>query len=345
MHPIFVAQGNAADLALVWHSKASRRGAHALSQVSAAQPTARRSNDDSERTRRSLAWLTASATMRDTPSAVSEQASVGSGRMKRHDIRTLRKVSDEADAVLLVLDAHNTNRGRGKLVEERVRGGGHAARVCAQQDWSPSSPPFRSSLACSRLLMIPPGKLNTDHPQSSLVYAGVLETRRWHELRVIAAGSVNNRVGGDGMYPFYGLAWTSLAYAMQAESSRARHGFSWPTRALSIRFSLEPINTPLRLASATGLDQSPIQLGTADALPNATESPASNVNFGNIAISVHASVLAATALVRGDGEPLWDISRVDTTGRKREVEFYPGSSFQVAVIILEKIKSFVDHTS
>ncbi|KAH9012270.1 hypothetical protein EDB84DRAFT_1680745 [Lactarius hengduanensis] len=296
--------------------------------------------------------------MRDTPSAVSEQASVGSGNMKGHDIRTLRKVADEADAVLLVLDAHNTNRGRGELVEERVRGRGHAARVCAQQDWSPSSPPFRSSLACSRLLMIPPGKLNTDHPQSSLVYTGVLETRRWHELRVVGVLQLSMRgatntfrsprgvsIIGYSMYPFYGLARTSLAYAMQAESSRARHGFSWPTRALSIRFSLEPINTPLRLASATGLDQSPIQLGTADALPNATESPASNVNFGNIAISVHASVLGATALVRGDGEPLWDISRVDTTGRKREVEFYPGSSFQVAGIILEKIKSFVDHTS
>ncbi|KAH8985054.1 hypothetical protein EDB86DRAFT_2393179 [Lactarius hatsudake] len=127
-HPIFVAQGNAADLALAWHSKASRPGAHALSQVSATQPTARRGNDDSERTRSSLARLTASATMRDTPSAVSEQASVGSGKMKGHRIRTL-------DAVLLVLYAHDTNRGRGKLVEEQVRGGGHAARVRAQQDW------------------------------------------------------------------------------------------------------------------------------------------------------------------------------------------------------------------
>ncbi|KAH9169745.1 hypothetical protein EDB89DRAFT_1388344 [Lactarius sanguifluus] len=83
-----------------------------------------------------FAWLTTSATMRDTPSAVSEQASVGSGKMKGHGIiRTLRKVADEADAVLLVLDAHDTNRGRGKLVEEQVRGGGHAARVRAQQHW------------------------------------------------------------------------------------------------------------------------------------------------------------------------------------------------------------------
>ncbi|KAH9168543.1 hypothetical protein EDB89DRAFT_2231771 [Lactarius sanguifluus] len=99
MHPIFVAQDNEANLALAWHSKASRRGAHPLSQVSAAQPTARRSNDDSEQT---------------------QEASVGSGKMKGHGIRTLRKVADEADAVLLVLDAHDTNRGRGNLVEEQV---------------------------------------------------------------------------------------------------------------------------------------------------------------------------------------------------------------------------------
>ncbi|KAH9005414.1 hypothetical protein EDB86DRAFT_2825073 [Lactarius hatsudake] len=43
--------------------------------------------------------------------------------------RTLCKVVDEADIVLFVPDAHDTNRDRGKLEEEQVRGGGQAARA------------------------------------------------------------------------------------------------------------------------------------------------------------------------------------------------------------------------
>ncbi|KAH9168541.1 hypothetical protein EDB89DRAFT_2072599 [Lactarius sanguifluus] len=53
-----------------------------------------------ELTLSSFAWLTASATKRDIPSAVCGQPSVGSGKMKGHYIRTL-------DVVLLVLDAHD----------------------------------------------------------------------------------------------------------------------------------------------------------------------------------------------------------------------------------------------
>ncbi|KAH9022726.1 hypothetical protein EDB84DRAFT_491215 [Lactarius hengduanensis] len=55
-----------------------------------------------------VAWLAASATKHDIPSAVSEKIFVGSGKLKGHDIRTLGKVVDEADVVLLMLDAHDT---------------------------------------------------------------------------------------------------------------------------------------------------------------------------------------------------------------------------------------------
>ncbi|KAH9012547.1 hypothetical protein EDB84DRAFT_1444634 [Lactarius hengduanensis] len=72
----------------------------------------------SELTLSSLAWLTASVTMRDIPFAVSEQPSVAKGKMKEYYIRTLRMVSDEADVVLLVLPARDTTgAARGKLVE------------------------------------------------------------------------------------------------------------------------------------------------------------------------------------------------------------------------------------
>ncbi|KAH8986777.1 hypothetical protein EDB86DRAFT_2832552 [Lactarius hatsudake] len=56
---------------------------------------------------RHLARLTASATKHGIPSAVSEKVSVVSGKMKGHYIRTLGKVIDEADIVLLMLDAHD----------------------------------------------------------------------------------------------------------------------------------------------------------------------------------------------------------------------------------------------
>ncbi|KAH9052238.1 hypothetical protein EDB87DRAFT_1725883 [Lactarius vividus] len=80
-------------------------------------------------------WL-ASATMHTIPSAV-DKASVRSGKVEENYIRTLRKVTDEAAVVLLVLDPHDWGRGLGcgKLVEEQARGGGQAARVRVQQDW------------------------------------------------------------------------------------------------------------------------------------------------------------------------------------------------------------------
>ncbi|KAH9015550.1 hypothetical protein EDB84DRAFT_1567641 [Lactarius hengduanensis] len=59
--------------------------------------------------------------MRETMSAVSEQVSVGTGRIKEKSecdyIRALRRVADGADIVLLVLDA-----GPRQLVGEKVRG-------------------------------------------------------------------------------------------------------------------------------------------------------------------------------------------------------------------------------
>ncbi|KAH9023767.1 hypothetical protein EDB85DRAFT_2277774 [Lactarius pseudohatsudake] len=76
------------------------------------------------------------------------------------------------------------------------------------------------------------------------------------------------------------------------------------------------------------------QMGTVDEIPNASESPASNLNFETIAISLST----ATALVRSAGDPLWDICRVNITGRDREVEVYPGKSSQVARIVVEKIE-------
>ncbi|KAH9052325.1 hypothetical protein EDB87DRAFT_506241 [Lactarius vividus] len=62
----------------------------------------------SELTLSLFAWITVPVTMRDIPSAVSEQPSVENGKIKRHYICRLRKVSDEADVVLPVLHAHDT---------------------------------------------------------------------------------------------------------------------------------------------------------------------------------------------------------------------------------------------
>ncbi|KAH8985064.1 hypothetical protein EDB86DRAFT_2833282 [Lactarius hatsudake] len=82
----------------------------------------RRRNDDASTdafVTGAASWL-ASAIMHTIPSAVSDQASVGGGKMKGNYIRTLRRVTDETDVVLLVLDSHD-DRGRGKLVEEQAR--------------------------------------------------------------------------------------------------------------------------------------------------------------------------------------------------------------------------------
>ncbi|KAI9457235.1 P-loop containing nucleoside triphosphate hydrolase protein [Lactarius psammicola] len=81
----------------------------------------------SEPTLSSLAQLAASAaTSSAAAGATSELAgSGGSGKTKeqlrRHYIRTLHKVVDEADVVLLVLDARDPAGCRSRLVEEEVR--------------------------------------------------------------------------------------------------------------------------------------------------------------------------------------------------------------------------------
>ncbi|KAH9013379.1 hypothetical protein EDB83DRAFT_290180 [Lactarius deliciosus] len=81
-----------------------------------------RSTDHNPRHEDVMGVFIARATMHTVPSVVSDQVSVGSGKVKGNYIRTLRKVTDEADVVLLVLDLHD-DRGRGKLVEEQARGG------------------------------------------------------------------------------------------------------------------------------------------------------------------------------------------------------------------------------
>ncbi|KAH9027817.1 hypothetical protein EDB85DRAFT_2148311 [Lactarius pseudohatsudake] len=108
MHPIFVAQDNAANIAMAQNSKRFRRGAPASSQNPqreySSQPRDPRHEDamtTSEPTLSSLAWLTVFTTVHDIPPAVSEQASV----------------VDEASVLLLVLDAP-PGRATASLAEE-----------------------------------------------------------------------------------------------------------------------------------------------------------------------------------------------------------------------------------
>ncbi|KAH9160121.1 hypothetical protein EDB89DRAFT_947150 [Lactarius sanguifluus] len=61
----------------------------------------------SEHTLPSLAWLTASAIMHIIQFAVSEQASVGSSKMKEHYICLIPKVDCGADVLLLVPGSHD----------------------------------------------------------------------------------------------------------------------------------------------------------------------------------------------------------------------------------------------
>ncbi|KAH8979263.1 hypothetical protein EDB92DRAFT_393152 [Lactarius akahatsu] len=86
MHLIFVAQSDAANFALAWNSKGIQARLTCLITNHSAQ----------------------SSPIRDIPSDVSGRASAASGKTKGHCIRTLRKVADQTDAVLLVLDARDT---------------------------------------------------------------------------------------------------------------------------------------------------------------------------------------------------------------------------------------------
>ena len=78
----------------------------------------------SEPTLSSLAQLAESASANDT-SAPFESTSAAAGKTKeqqrRYYIRMLHKVVDEADVILLVLDARDPAGCRSRLVEEEVR--------------------------------------------------------------------------------------------------------------------------------------------------------------------------------------------------------------------------------
>jgi nuclear GTP-binding protein len=57
------------------------------------------------------------------PDSTSAAANETKEKQRRHYIRTLHKVVDEADVILLVLDAHDPAGCRSRLVEEEVRRG------------------------------------------------------------------------------------------------------------------------------------------------------------------------------------------------------------------------------
>ena len=78
----------------------------------------------SEPTLSSLAQLAASASANDLVPAPSESTSTATKmkeQLRRHYIRMLHKVVDEADVVLLDLDARDLAGCRSRLVEEEVR--------------------------------------------------------------------------------------------------------------------------------------------------------------------------------------------------------------------------------
>jgi nuclear GTP-binding protein len=78
----------------------------------------------SEPTLSSLAQLAASVSANDALSSPSESTSPitkTKEQLRRHYIRTLHKVVDESDVVLLVLDARDPAGCRSRLVEEEVR--------------------------------------------------------------------------------------------------------------------------------------------------------------------------------------------------------------------------------
>ena len=78
----------------------------------------------SEPTLSSLAQLAASASVINTLSVPSESTPTSDRtreQLRRHYIRTLYKVVDESDVVLLVLDARDPAGCRSRLVEEEVR--------------------------------------------------------------------------------------------------------------------------------------------------------------------------------------------------------------------------------
>jgi nuclear GTP-binding protein len=77
----------------------------------------------SEPTLSSLALLaSSSASTSEIPTAESEPTNVQMKELaRRHYVRTLHKVVDESDVVILVLDARDPAGCRSRLVEEEVR--------------------------------------------------------------------------------------------------------------------------------------------------------------------------------------------------------------------------------
>jgi nuclear GTP-binding protein len=78
----------------------------------------------SEPTLSTLAQLAAEAALTqpgDSSSSISSSSNQTKEQMRRHYIRTLHKVIDESDIIILVLDARDPEGCRSRLVEEEVR--------------------------------------------------------------------------------------------------------------------------------------------------------------------------------------------------------------------------------
>lgn len=75
----------------------------------------------SEPTLSSLALLAAASGELDSPDDPSSSTSATKAQSRKHYIRTLHKVIDESDIVILVLDARDSEGCRSRLVEEEVR--------------------------------------------------------------------------------------------------------------------------------------------------------------------------------------------------------------------------------
>jgi nuclear GTP-binding protein len=122
----------------------------------------------SEPTLSSLAQLAESASANDISSAPSDSTSAAANKTKeqqrRYDIRMLHKVVDEADVVLLVLDARDPAGCRSRLVGKRYAGAkpeGKASRFCCSTK-SVRKPHSFSSSSSSGIIDIRPYYRNVD---------------------------------------------------------------------------------------------------------------------------------------------------------------------------------------
>ena len=102
----------------------------------------------SEPTLSSLAQLaTASSLTHDVSSAASGESGKTKEQVRRHYIRTLHRVVDEADMVLLVLDARDPPGCRSRLARRRYGG--------ARRRASGSYPCSTRSVGAPRLVYLP----------------------------------------------------------------------------------------------------------------------------------------------------------------------------------------------